>query len=417
MDSKATSSQPSTQLCLSTLSRRWSAFGWVIFSLYRYYSWFNKCLLALLLCCLSFYLGCSQEEANNQPVIDRFIVPTEVSVGARADLHIIARDLEGDPLTYAWSATGGQMENAVSRTVSWTAPDKAGPFTVTVYISDGVSAPIARTKQIQVKAPNVPPEITDLVLPQNIVATEVVKLFVVATDPDNDTLTYAWAVDGETISGASKAKIDWEVPTELGQVTIQVTVSDQINPPVQSSKTVTIVRASTIAPGQKADAITLGDPFQKTQQTYGQPSIFEQVDDLIFFAFWNPDLGVSGFIDGEEKTVVAAFIQAPNTAKTGAGNGVNSPLVSVEEEFGPVEDIRDNLEHWYWTRGIEFDIRDQHVEQIFVFRPVLERLLAAPAVKAHNTDGTGRRSSASPPISDQVEDILYYKRIRGNYRR
>ncbi|MDP7279519.1 MAG: hypothetical protein QGG39_06505, partial [Candidatus Poribacteria bacterium] len=141
-------------------------------------------------------------------MIDRFIVPTEVSVGAKADLHIIARDLEGDPLTYAWSATGGQMENAVSRTVSWTAPDKAGPFTVTVYISDGVSAPIARTKQIQVKAPNVPPEITDLVLPQNIVATEVVKLFVVATDPDNDTLTYAWAVDGETISGASKAKID-----------------------------------------------------------------------------------------------------------------------------------------------------------------------------------------------------------------
>ena len=103
-------------------------------------------------------------------------------------------------------------------------------------------------------------------------------------------------------------------------------------------------------------------------------------------------------------------------AETEAGNGVNSPLVSVEEEFGPVEDIRDNLEHWYWTRGIEFDIRDQHVEQIFVFWPVLERLPAAPA-KAHNTDRTGRRSLATPPISDQVGEMLYYQQIRGNYRR
>ena len=318
-----------------------------------------------------FFFSCSQEVTNSPPIIDRLIIPTEVSAGGQIDLHVIARDPEGDPLSYTWAISQGQIVESSSRTVAWTVPDQPGSFTITVFISDGISEPTTRSKQVVVKAPNRPPKITKLVIPKKATAGQVVQLSVLAIDPNEDPLIFTWKMDETILAEGPTAEIDWKVPVQEGEVVIQVSVSDRIALVVQDSSIVTITRSLLIVPGLKAGGITLGDSFEKIKQIYGEPNMFEPVDDLFFFAFWQPDQGVSGFINGETKTVTATFVQSPNQAKTIAGNGVDSNLANVEKEFGPVEDIRNNLEHWYWTKGIEFDIDDQQVDQIFIFRPVL----------------------------------------------
>ena len=356
----------------------------MVFLRYNLHRWVVNLTQICIVLVSSFCLSCSQEATNTSPIIDRLIVPSEVLVGVKTEFHVIARDSDGDSLSYTWSISQGQTVESSSRTATWVAPDQPGAFTVSVFVNDGISEPTTRSKQILVKAPNKPPEITELRIPKKVSAGEISQLSLLAVDPNQDPLIFTWKIDDVVLEEGPKTEIEWQVPTQEGEVTIQVIVSDGIAPAVKRSNVVIVTRSLLIVPGLRAGGITLGDSFKTIKDIYGEPNIFEKVDDLFFFAFWQPDQGISGFIDEQTETVTATFVQSPNQAKTAAGNGVNSTLDSVEKEFGLVEDVRNNLEHWYWTKGIEFDVRDQLVDQVFIFRPLLdfERLqpMGAPAL-------------------------------------
>ena len=356
----------------------------MVFLRYNLHRWVVNLAQICIVLVSSFCLSCSQEATNTSPIIDRLIVPSEVLVGVKTEFHVIARDSDGDSLSYTWSISQGQTVESSSRTATWVALDQPGAFTVSVFVSDGISEPTTRSKQILVKAPNKPPEITELRIPKKVSAGEISQLSLLAVDPNQDPLIFTWKIDDVVLEEGPKTEIEWQVPTQEGEVTIQVIVSDGIAPAVKRSNVVIVTRSLLIVPGLRAGGITLGDSFKTIKDIYGEPNIFEKVDDLFFFAFWQPDQGISGFIDEQTETVTATFVQSPNQAKTAAGNGVNSTLDSVEKEFGLVEDVRNNLEHWYWTKGIEFDVRDQLVDQVFIFRPLLdfERLqpMGAPAL-------------------------------------
>ena len=356
----------------------------MVFLRYNLHRWVVNLTQICIVLVSSFCLSCSQEATNTSPIIDRLIVPSEVLVGVKTEFHVIARDSDGDSLSYTWSISQGQTVESSSRTSTWVAPNQPGAFTVSVFVNDGISEPTTRSKQILVKAPNKPPEITELRIPKKVSAGEISQLSLLAVDPNQDPLIFTWKIDDVVLEEGPKTEIEWQVPTQEGEVTIQVIVSDGIAPAVKRSNVVIVTRSLLIVPGLRAGGITLGDSFKTIKDIYGEPNIFEKVDDLFFFAFWQPDQGISGFIDEQTETVTATFVQSPNQAKTAAGNGVNSTLDSVEKEFGLVEDVRNNLEHWYWTKGIEFDVRDQLVDQVFIFRPLLdfERLqpMGAPAL-------------------------------------
>lgn len=375
----------------------------MVFLRYNLHRWVVNLTQICIVLVSSFCLSCSQEATNTSPIIDRLIVPSEVLVGVKTEFHVIARDSDGDSLSYTWSISQGQTVESSSRTATWVAPDQPGAFTVSVFVSDGISEPTTRSKQILVKAPNKPPEITELRIPKKVSAGEISQLSLLAVDPNQDPLVFTWKIDDVVLEEGPKTEIEWQVPTQEGEVTIQVIVSDGIAPAVKRSNVVIVTRSLLIVPGLRAGGITLGDSFKTIKDIYGEPNIFEKVDDLFFFAFWQPDQGISGFIDEQTETVTATFVQSPNQAKTAAGNGVNSTLDSVEQEFGLVEDVRNNLEHWYWTKGIEFDVRDQLVDQIFIFRPLLdfERLqpMGAPAL--------AKEMIGYPPT--------YYKQLHHSY--
>ena len=375
----------------------------MFFLRYNLHRWVVNLTQLCIVLVSSFCLSCSQEAANTSPIIDRLIVPPEVLVGVQTEFHVIARDSDGDSLSYTWSISQGQTVESSSRTATWVAPDQPDAFTVSVFVSDGISEPTTRSKQILVKTPNKPPEINELRIPKKVSAGEISQLSLLAVDPNQDPLIFTWKIDDVVLEEGPKTEIEWQVPTQEGEVTIQVIVSDGIAPAVKRSNVVIVTRSLLIVPGLRAGGITLGDSFKTIKDIYGEPNIFEKVDDLFFFAFWQPDQGISGFIDEQTETVTATFVQSPNQAKTAAGNGVNSTLDSVEQEFGLVEDVRNNLEHWYWTKGIEFDVRDQLVDQIFIFRPLLdfERLqpMGAPAL--------AKEMIGYPPT--------YYKQLHHSY--
>ena len=375
----------------------------MFFLRYNLHRWVVNLTQLCIVLVSSFCLSCSQEATNTSPIIDRLIVPSEVLVGVKTEFHVIARDPDGDSLSYTWSISQGQTVESSSRTATWVAPDQPSAFIVSVFVSDGISEPTTRSKQILVKAPNKPPEITELRIPKKVSAGEISQLSLLAVDPNQDPLIFTWKIDDVVLEEGPKTEIEWQVPTQEGEVTIQVIVSDGIAPAVKRSNVVIVTRSLLIVPGLRAGGITLGDSFKTIKDIYGEPNIFEKVDDLFFFAFWQPDQGISGFIDEQTETVTATFVQSPNQAKTAAGNGVNSTLDSVEQEFGLVEDVRNNLEHWYWTKGIEFDVRDQLVDQIFIFRPLLdfERLqpMGAPAL--------AKEMIGYPPT--------YYKQLHHSY--
>ena len=127
----------------------------------------------------------------------------------------------------------------------------------------------------------------------------------------------------------------WIVPIDTGVVTVALTVDDGINGPVTKSVVVQIVHAL-IVPGAEAAGIKLGDGFDRVPVIYGRPS--KRNSD--FFAYWDPDIGLSGFFDGIG-LVEGLSIRRPNEARTAGEVGIGSTLKRVEEDFGVAERVEE----------------------------------------------------------------------------
>ncbi|MEZ4399003.1 MAG: hypothetical protein R3B06_03245 [Kofleriaceae bacterium] len=87
-------------------------------------------------------------------------------------------------------------------------------------------------------APNRPPVVGQITGPAALVAGRTGTFAITATDPDGDTLSYAWSASGApspgTFSSAGAATTTWyssDVASD-GAATVTVSVSDGVNPPV-----------------------------------------------------------------------------------------------------------------------------------------------------------------------------------------
>lgn len=142
-----------------------------------------------------------------------------------------------DQLTYAWTQVGGPtvvLTGASTAVLKFTAPevqaDTALAFSLTVTDSDGaVAGPYVYT--VNVKQVNQAPVAKARVI-SGVRGGELVKLDAsTSTDPDNETLTYAWAQTGGpsvTLTGASSAEASFTPPAKktLETYTFTVTVKD-----------------------------------------------------------------------------------------------------------------------------------------------------------------------------------------------
>ena len=97
-------------------------------------------LLAMVLTGLVFW-SCSDdsttEPKNSAPVISSLTAnPSTVQAGGNATINCVATDADGDALTYTWDTTGGPIIGS-GNSVTWTAPQTAGIYKITVTVSDG----------------------------------------------------------------------------------------------------------------------------------------------------------------------------------------------------------------------------------------------------------------------------------------
>jgi hypothetical protein len=182
------------------------------------------------------------------PVVTGLTADRQVPPLGKTQITCDATDADSDNLTYSWTATGGTLGGS-GTSVSWTAPDKAGDYLISVTVSDSTRRTAKKDIIINVpqkpnKAPvieavrftrpkrmpiTIKPNMTEeekRKLPELVIIKyETADLSCLASDPDNDKLDYVWQATGGKLYGTG-ANIQWIAAGDAGKYTITVEVSD-----------------------------------------------------------------------------------------------------------------------------------------------------------------------------------------------
>ncbi|HJX85190.1 MAG TPA: OmpA family protein, partial [Candidatus Angelobacter sp.] len=182
------------------------------------------------------------QPANQPPVASCSANPNMVIAGS-GDIVIVrasASDPDNDPLTYAWSATGGNVAGTGSE-VRWNSAGVApGTYTVTASVNDGHNHTVNCSAGITVNPPpNRPPTVSCSASKSSVVSGEPVTITANGSDPDGDPLTYSWSTSAGRISGSgSTAQLD--TSNTQGPATVTATVDDGRGGTASCSSTVDV---------------------------------------------------------------------------------------------------------------------------------------------------------------------------------
>ncbi|MBN1862082.1 MAG: PKD domain-containing protein [Dehalococcoidales bacterium] len=164
--------------------------------------------------------------ANTPPVIDSLSTKRhQINRGEFVVIECQAQDDDGDELTYSWSATGGAFYGT-GPVATWEAPLELGSYVITVVASDGSGARATGRLTLEVTVNHSP-------VIESLTSTATVVIFgqdaditCVATDPDDDVLSYFWSADDGELSAEGPAAIFFAPDTCGEYVTITVSVAD-----------------------------------------------------------------------------------------------------------------------------------------------------------------------------------------------
>lgn len=231
-----------------------------------------------------------QPVANYPPRIKSLAAkPASVFLSDTATVYCTAVDRDNDPLTYIWSASGGNISGSGAMVI-WTAPNTAGNFSISCILDDGNGARDSAAVIIEV-FDNHPPMITDIIADPDIIDVgEASQLSCVASDPDGDSLTYNWTAGHGTITGSGSTVV-WNAPPTVGYYQVRCTVSDGKGGAATDSVGITVGRLVAYYPfsgngndssgfdnhGFVSGATLVDDRFGNPNSAY----YFDGVDDFI----------------------------------------------------------------------------------------------------------------------------------------
>jgi hypothetical protein len=144
-------------------------------------------------------------------------------VNSSTDFYCKATDPDGDGINYTWSAEAGSFTGS-GATVSWTAPADSDTVVVTCIVDDGSELADTSTVTMYVVT-NRPPVIEGFeVNPSSLVPGQGARITCLASDPDEQELTYQWT--GPGIFAPSGNSTYWQSPSTAGVYTIHCRVAD-----------------------------------------------------------------------------------------------------------------------------------------------------------------------------------------------
>ena len=111
----------------------------------------NKSTL-LVITYLILLISCKNE--NNSPTVQKVTAnPRVTTIGETVQLDCIAYDIDGDALSFSWSANSGSFIGSISgSSVVWKAPDIAGYYNILISVTDSKSL-TEYSKIVNVKVP------------------------------------------------------------------------------------------------------------------------------------------------------------------------------------------------------------------------------------------------------------------------
>ncbi|MEU8224188.1 discoidin domain-containing protein [Kribbella sp. NPDC048915] len=193
--------------------------------------------------------------ANHVPVANAGTAQT-VAAGSTVTLNGSGTDADNDPLTYAWTQTGGPAVTLSSTTAAkptFTAPATAATLTFSLVVRDGKANSAPATTTVTTTAANQVP-VANAGTAQSVAAGATVTLNGSGTDADNDPLTYAWTQTGGpavTLSSTTAAKPTFTAPATPATLTFSLVVRDGKANSAPATTTVTVT-GSNLAQGKSA---------------------------------------------------------------------------------------------------------------------------------------------------------------------
>ncbi len=159
------------------------------------------------------------------PTVSCSAAKPSIIQGETTTIQARATDPEGAGLTYTWNAPGAKVSGS-GDTATFDATGLApGKYNVTVTVFDGKYKADCST-EVTVLKRNRPPTATVEPSTFNIMQGESANLRCNASDEDNDALTYAWSVDGQSLAAAGPQVAFGSEGRKPGNYNVTCTVSD-----------------------------------------------------------------------------------------------------------------------------------------------------------------------------------------------
>ena len=182
------------------------------------------------------YRQSSQPYTN--PVRIKALAATQqiVQSGDSILIYGTADDPDQGNIEYKWSSSGGTI-SGTGKTVEWFAPSNTGPVSLQLIVSDVQSNSDTATLELSVVSKiNSAPLISAIQQSAEYISPGGTVTFTgLASDPNQDTLTYSWTADGGTFNINTGRTVNWVAPANEGIFNITVQVKDNGNLTAQAT--------------------------------------------------------------------------------------------------------------------------------------------------------------------------------------
>ena len=262
---------------------------------------------------------------TNQPPTANAGLDQSVTVGDTVTLDGSGTDPEGQTLSYAWTAPSDiTLSSSTVARPTFTAPDRGEDYTLTfsLVVNDGNSDSAPDTVVIRVTASegdgdtNQPPT-ANAGPDQTVAVGSTVTLAGSGTDPEGESLTYAWtAPSGITLSSNTVARPTFTAPDRDGEdytLTFSLVVNDGTSDSAPDTVVISVTAAEEEEPDPKRAPtaprglkLTAGD--EKIDVSWSAPSDIGEPDDWLGYTVEVREKGESdwfewGFYEGTSATI------------------------------------------------------------------------------------------------------------------